>query len=125
MTDKDTTDQELDAFFSAAKDTAPDPSPGLMARVLTDAQAVQGQTARVTAGARHARRPRSRQLIELLGGWPAMAGLVAAGLAGVWLGFNPPSALSGLLVAGFDAVDPALGGMTQGVELELLALEEG
>ena len=30
----------------------------------------------------------------MLGGWPAVAGLAAASVCGLWLGINPPQGLS-------------------------------
>lgn len=87
----------LAPFFTAARETAPAPSPDLMARVMADAEAVQAQQGAV-AGARPAA-PRAgpwARLAQGLGGWPAMAGLGAAGLAGVWIGLSLPETLPGL-----------------------------
>jgi hypothetical protein len=124
MAENDRTDQELERFFAAARGQAPDPSPGLLARVLEDAQAVQAaQQADRSAPA--PRRPRWRQAVDLLGGWPAMAGLATAGVAGLWLGLNPPAALTVLPLAGFGASDTVLLDVLPAAGLDLLALEEG
>ena len=62
-----------------------------MARVLADAQATQ---------AGHAPVPQRKQassywqdFLRAIGGWPAMAGLATATVAGVWLGVSPPGVL--------------------------------
>ncbi|MCM2560752.1 hypothetical protein M8756_03190 [Lutimaribacter sp. EGI FJ00015] len=127
MMDDDKMNHGLDGFFDAARKTAPAPSAELLARVLDDAQATQAAAGQVAmASAVVTPRPtRLRQLVDLLGGWPAMAGLATAGVAGLWLGISPPAALTGLSLAGFGEADPLLVSMISGDELDLLALEEG
>lgn len=91
MIGKDDKTAELEVFFAAARDEGPEPSAALLARVLADAQA--GQRVIVSAPAR-ARRSWLRQLIAVLGGWPAVTGLAAAMGAGVIIGAMPPDALT-------------------------------
>lgn len=49
------------------------------------------------------------QMLAAIGGWPAMAGLATAGVAGLWIGIAPPAALADVAgtltqgVAGFAA----------------------
>ena len=124
MADEKWTDHEIEALFDAARHSAPAPSADLMARILSDADNLQAQAHPKAAVAR-APLSRWRALVDLLGGWPAMAGLVSAGVAGLWLGVNPPDMLSDLPLAGFVAAEQMLTGMMPGVELDLLALEEG
>ena len=96
MSDKDQDIGGLGAFFDAARAHPPAPSAELLARVLSDAEAEQVWITRRTEAARAA--PRSgllEQLYRLLGGWPAMAGLTAAVVAGVWIGTTLPEGLSG------------------------------
>ncbi len=83
---------ELDSMFKAANTHAARPSDDLMARIFEDA-------ARVQAG--FPTRPAMldvpgiwKQLFRVLGGWPAMGGLVAATVTGIWIGVNPPNGLS-------------------------------
>ena len=122
MTRPDQTDDMLDALFDAARgDARADASPDLMARVLADAEAALAENA-------PAERPRTRggllsQLFALLGGWPALGGLAAATLAGVWIGISAetlmPAQVSTLI--GTDSLSTwseFSGGM-------LYALEEG
>jgi hypothetical protein len=79
----------LAAHFDAARRYPARPSDALMARVLADACAAQPAT-------RPSRRPAAWpvQLFRALGGWPAVAGLSAATLAGIWLGISPPAPLA-------------------------------
>ncbi len=89
--DKDTRD-DLAGFFAAAKRERYDLPDGLTGRILHDARQVQdGFVADL------ANRPTApgllRSLRDVLGGWPAMAGLLTACTAGVWLGYSPPDAL--------------------------------
>ena len=102
MTDKamQTHDFDLDALLvAAAKDVAQEPSEGLMARVLADAEAMQPKAAPVA-------RPQPRRglfsaLVEALGGWPSLGGLAAATVAGVWIGFVATPAILPDGLAGF------------------------
>lgn len=91
MTERDVND--LDLFFDAARRRPRDPSPDLMQRVLDDALAAQtGGAAAVPV--RVAAPGRWRQFLSAIGGWPAVAGLATAGVAGIWIGVNPPAAVS-------------------------------
>ncbi len=103
-TDDDFSDafRGLDAAFAAARAMAPAPSERLLSRVEADALRVAA--ARVAAE-REAVRPKPAQparagfwrgLSEAIGGRRALAGLITATLAGVWLGFSPPTPLAGL-----------------------------
>lgn len=98
MTEHDEDDTGLEACFKAARRQTPVPSGALMARVLEDAQAAQGQAAagaRGRARASHGR-PAWLRALEMLGGWPAGASLATATLVGVWLGAYPPAVLGTL-----------------------------
>lgn len=100
MTDR-AGDAELTAFFEAARAARPQPSPDLMARVLSDAQAALRGTAgpeasrRARPSRRRSRlswlRTRGRQAIAALGGWGGLGGLSAAALSGLWIGFAAPA----------------------------------
>lgn len=92
----------LEAFFAAGRAQAPATVPdALMARILADATGVQAATAQ--AAARPVARPATagrpglwRRLSETLGGRGALAGLLSATLAGLWLGFSPPDQIAPL-----------------------------
>lgn len=102
MSDKDQEIGGIEAFFDAARAHPPMPSAELLARVLRDAEAEQVwiiRRAQATAEA-----PRTgllEQLYRLLGGWPAMAGLTTAVVAGVWIGTALPEGVSGSTEAAY------------------------
>ncbi|MFB9150722.1 hypothetical protein [Roseovarius ramblicola] len=105
MTDEDRRQEAaLAPFFEAARKAAPAPSPDLMARVLEDAGAEQARYAAVVARPAAPRAGLWARITRALGGWPAMAGLGAAGLAGVWIGLALPETLPGLASATGDYV---------------------
>ena len=91
MTDKDFETTDLSRFFEAAKQAPPTPPKALMHRVLEDARVVQPQGIRAPRQSLLVRR--WREFAGAVGGWPAMAGLATATVAGVWLGVMPPAAL--------------------------------
>ena len=101
MTDDDEqTEAALAPFLAAARAEAPLPSPELLARVLEAAEAEQARIARPARGPA----PRGglcARIRQGLGGWPALAGLTAAGLAGLWVGLALPV---GVLDGGDDYV---------------------
>lgn len=94
-------DDGLEAFFAAARAEAPRPSAALMGGILADAEAARG--------------PWWRRAALGLGGWPALTGLAAATVAGVWIGAAVPDQVgtltSGYLVDTYDfsGFSPELG----------------
>ncbi len=103
--DKTDQDDNLQAFFDAAREQPAPTSEALLARVLKDALSVQDATETVRSEV-----PKVGLLAGLwaaLGGWPAMTGLATATVAGLWIGVSPSLGLS-------DAVTTALG--ANGVE---------
>jgi hypothetical protein len=103
----DPTDDELELFFSAARQTRPAPSSDLLTRV--EAQALQNmplplaQATPVQGLWSH--------ILNSLGGWGGMTGLTAATAAGILLGVYPPDFLSdnfSVLISGSETffIDP-------------------
>lgn len=86
MTKHELSDAELEALFTAARDTPRVPDPGFLDQLVAQAEAVIGSPAPVPV-------PRRVRLRDLLGGWPAMGGLALATCAGVWIGVSPPALL--------------------------------
>lgn len=80
----DTEKTELDALFAAAREEQPALSDPLTDRILADAAAWQPKPL--------AKSPPGivAQLIEMLGGWPALGGLATATMAGLYFGFVQP-----------------------------------
>lgn len=96
-------DAGLDLFFAAARgpEGRPGPLPApLMQRILADAAAVAAP--HEIAEVMTARPGIFRAVWTALGGWPAMAGMATATLAGVWLGFAQPAVMSDMLSFGTD-----------------------
>ncbi len=86
MTDRhDRTDDLLDGWFQTARANTPGLPAELTARIAADAAAhLPRQHAGLSA------------LIAALGGWRPLAGMAAAGVAGMWIGAFPPDAVSDL-----------------------------
>lgn len=87
MTDDD---MELDHLFAQARRDRPALPDDLAVRIQTDAEAVR--LGRNGSPARPARRLWVR-FLSAIGGWQGFGGLVAAGVAGVWIGFSAPAFL--------------------------------
>lgn len=85
-------DLELDALFAQARGRTADPSPDFMERVLRDALAAQPTPGPVAVPMK--RPSKLRQFLSAVGGWPAVAGLATAGVAGLWIGISPPAAVA-------------------------------
>lgn len=83
----------MEAYFDAARSETAAPSAELMARVLSDAHAVQAGLI-APPDKTTMRRPSLRQAFRALGGWPAVAGLATATVAGVWIGATQPDAMT-------------------------------
>ncbi len=93
MTETNKDVEALEAHFKAARARPLAPPDALLARVLADAEAVQATPAPVRTVPRRGWRP----VLRAIGGWPAAAGLLAATLAGVWIGASPPEGISAYL----------------------------
>ncbi|WP_116599190.1 hypothetical protein [Primorskyibacter marinus] len=98
MTDKQQDSDGLDAFFDAARNTAPAPDAAFMARILDDALSVQAEAVAPPSPVTK-REGLFSQILRGIGGWPALTGLAAATVAGVWIGVNPPAAVSDQLAS--------------------------
>ncbi len=86
MTEKD--EFGLDAYFEAGRNTAELPTAALLGRIMADAEA---QLVESAPSAPHIGFFAS--LRDAIGGWPTLAGLATAGVAGVWIGFSQPAGL--------------------------------
>lgn len=95
MTEDRKDHDRLDAYFDAARRQTPALSDAALARLTTQALQVQAEAA--APQGTHPQRPgRLAQLLAMIGGWPAMAGLATAGIAGLWIGAVPPAGLANL-----------------------------
>lgn len=114
-------DDGLEAFFAAARADAPTPSDDLVARILADADAVH--PAPVALAPRRSASPAWRDVLRGIGGWPALAGLATATVAGLWIGVQPPSGLDFLGSETYDMQAAAF--LDPASDFGLLELEEG
>ncbi|GKY88603.1 hypothetical protein [Sinisalibacter aestuarii] len=122
-------DMALEALFEASRTEAPLPSEALLARIMADAEA---EAAARERPAQSPVRPRTgviAAVLGVLGGWPAVAGMVTATVAGIWVGFAAPDQLNtlagGLLLtddsgfaASYELEDIVPGGAGLGTLLE-------
>ncbi len=106
MSDENAKDEKfLEPFFAAAREAPPEVSDDLMARVLADAAASVPRDAPLPE--RAPRRGAFAQILDGIGGWPSIAGLVTATAAGLWFGFADPYGLVAGTTAttGFDVTE--------------------
>ncbi len=87
MTQSD--DEKLDQLLSEIRDEPVAASDDLMARILTDARALQPTAPSISVSRQGIR----KQILAMFGGWPALSGVAAAGVAGLWIGLIPPDSL--------------------------------
>lgn len=89
MTDHDET--ALERYFDAAKRVEAQPSDDFMARVVADAMAAMPEPALGVVAAQPAPAGLWTRLTDAIGGWPALGGVMAAGIGGIWIGVAPPA----------------------------------
>ncbi len=97
-------EKDLDMLFEQARSAPPEPSHDFLARVLSDAEAMQPAPAGVMSAPvvkRSAIGAFFAGLGDAIGGWPAVAGLATAAVTGVYIGISPPQSLSAPLAAAF------------------------
>ncbi len=82
-------DMELDQLFAQARSARPDLPDDLAVRILTDAETVRLDRLKPAAPERSV----WARILDGIGGWQSMGGLVAASAAGVWIGFAAPDFL--------------------------------
>ena len=106
-------DIALEALLAEARSARPPPLPeGLQARLLADAAVAQ--TGQRLPAERPGRLSALRGWLADLGGLPGMAGLSAAGVAGLWIGLAEPlpgSQFAALIWEGAAGVSPSLAGL--------------
>ena len=83
-------DIDLEAFFEAGRAARPVPGDDFLARVDASAKAALAKSIQSEPVSRAAATDR-RGFFSWLGGWPVVAGLATAAVAGVWIGYTAPS----------------------------------
>ena len=99
MQDRDKAMDDLDALFAAARATPAQPTDDLMARILSDAVALQPPPPVIVpspVATPIATKGLLSRLAEIFGGFGALAGMGSAAAAGLFIGFAQPAGLSGL-----------------------------
>ncbi|MCG7519094.1 hypothetical protein [Ruegeria sp. Ofav3-42] len=80
----------LDLLFAQAREKRPELPDDLAVRILTDAETVRLERRKPDETKTN---PLWTRVLAGLGGWQGMGGLVAASMAGVWIGFSAPAFL--------------------------------
>lgn len=112
MTDLNKEIADLETLFADARQGGVQMPSGLMDRIIADADQIQAGFAQQPD---RGRAPGLwAQIMQSLGGWPAMGGLAAACAAGVWIGLAPPSFLP----------DPAGYVFETGADLDLIGVDQ-
>ncbi len=94
------TEDDLDDLFAAARSEALPVPAGLMARVISDAEAERWRGDLLNSPQPRVRHQASgllARLAGLFGGAGALAGMLTATVAGFWLGFAQPVPMSAVL----------------------------
>ncbi|MGB7317814.1 MAG: hypothetical protein WBC85_07590 [Planktotalea sp.] len=89
-------ENDLDQLLAQAKQAPPEPSVDFLARVMSDADAMQPASRGVISAPakdRNALLGLFAGLGEAIGGWPAFAGLASAAVTGIYIGVSPPQNL--------------------------------
>ena len=97
---------ELEHLFSLSRGSETAPSGELMSRILRDAQSVHEDRVAGSSSRSHRRSPVAA-ILDVIGGWPALAGMASAACIGLWIGVNPPKEMAeigdSLLISETDA----------------------
>jgi len=94
MTDEHDKNVDLDTYFKAGRQAAPQPSSDLLARIEADIDAVQAERRMESRPADPIKPTLFAKILDSIGGWPAISGIATAGVVGVVVGINPPEALT-------------------------------
>lgn len=86
---------DLDALFAVERNAPVVPSSDFLAQIMQDAVEVQAQFTPLEAKSA-AQFGLWQSLVAAIGGWPTVAGLATATVAGIWIGISPPSGLDTL-----------------------------
>ncbi|MGI1663541.1 dihydroorotate dehydrogenase [Palleronia sp. KMU-117] len=111
---------DLDHFFAAARAQRPEPGVDLLARIAAEAEATAAARARPGPASARANGRQGRSGVWLgdwlaaIGGWPAVAGLATATVAGLWIGYAQPHLGAMTLGTGTDEATYDLGGLLPG-----------
>mgnify|MGYP001627886646 FL=1 len=115
MTENNADHNGLEAYFDPARRTSVPLSEDMLHRLTQDALGTQKEFSAtklaLISGPVSTRLGKFGQVVALIGGWPAMAGLATAGIAGLWIGAVPPAILENItanVVSSSDATEDDL-----------------
>ncbi|WP_375255807.1 hypothetical protein [Yoonia sp.] len=118
MTMMNPNEEMLDAVFAQARGADTTPGDDVTARILADAATVQSGFG---ASAAPEKTGLWARMLDALGGWPAVSGLTAATVAGIWVGVAPPMAIEDLTASVIgDEVSVSFYASDLGFETEVL-----
>ena len=83
---------DLEPFFEAGRNDAPQLSAALMDRIMEDIDQVADE--RLAVKPLKARPNIWQRVLEGIGGWPTLSGMATAGVVGIVFGISPPDAVS-------------------------------
>ncbi|MGR3290046.1 MAG: hypothetical protein ACU0C9_02455 [Paracoccaceae bacterium] len=88
-------EHELDELLQHVAEQTIEPSAGLMSRIIADAgRLVDDREVRVFEASATKNSGVFSGILSALGGWPSLAGLTTATVAGIWIGYASPDTLS-------------------------------
>ncbi|MBS9716987.1 hypothetical protein ACFFUT_08840 [Pseudohalocynthiibacter aestuariivivens] len=93
MTEEKFDSGALEGLFDLARTEKHVPSSDLIVRVLADADTEQAVCRVTSSKPSEARESRLAVVFRAIGGWPAIAGMATATVAGIWIGLSPPATL--------------------------------
>lgn len=113
----------LDALLADLAALPVEPAePDLIGRILADAEVAQAAHAHrgpAVSSASNVEPSGWRGWLDALGGWPALGGLTAAAVTGLWIGVAPPAAVDDLMAGVLgETVSLDLSGLGETFELE-------
>ncbi|SIT12333.1 hypothetical protein SAMN05421759_11813 [Roseivivax lentus] len=115
-------DDPLERYFEAGRNAPERPDPAFLARLAEQAAGMAADHR--NREARPLRGTALGQIREALGGWPALSGLAAAGLAGLWIGIAGPGPIADPLAVLWTGAENAAGSTLFGTDFATV-LEEG
>lgn len=95
MSEHQTNPVDLDALFAAEMGNPIEPSADFLSRIMDDAMTTQAGF-NVQESEPVVEQSLWGSIVGIIGGWPTLAGLATATVAGVWIGISPPESLNTL-----------------------------
>ena len=96
MDERTTEDKALLTLLDLARDASAEPSAELLERVYSGATEELDRRQSHTPSPGRRRKRKLAGIAAAVGGWPALAGMATAMLAGIWIGISPPDLLVSL-----------------------------